>query len=81
MYLEYPTQALKAKGNFETQCIKIDDRAYGALNETEGRGEFPTNDSYLGEAHMRLACGNSGRREPNARAAAMPTARPRRIWT
>ncbi|WP_298916781.1 hypothetical protein [uncultured Algimonas sp.] len=59
MYLEYDTDALKAKGEFETQCVKIDDRAYGALNETETRGEYPTNDSYLGEAHMRLACGNS----------------------
>ena len=62
LYVEYDTAALKAKGwggAYETQCIKIDDQGPGAINSWEGRGDYPSNDSYLGEAHMRLACGNS----------------------
>lgn len=62
MYLEYDTAALRAQGypnDFETQCIKIDDRAYGAVNIAEGLSEYPSNDTYLGDSHLRLACGNS----------------------
>jgi hypothetical protein len=62
MYLEFDTAKLKAAGHpngYETQCVKIDDRAYGAVNVTETRSEYPSNDSVLGESHMRLACGNS----------------------
>jgi hypothetical protein len=62
MYLEYDTTTLRGMGypnDFETQCIKIDDRPYGAVNVAEGRSEYPSNDSYLGDSHLRLACGNS----------------------
>jgi len=62
MYLEYDTATLRGMGypnDFETQCIKIDDRPYGAVNVAEGRSEYPSNDTYLGDSHLRLACGNS----------------------
>ncbi|MEL6687681.1 MAG: hypothetical protein AAFP97_08665 [Pseudomonadota bacterium] len=62
MYLEYDTNALGAAGwpnAYETQCVKIDDRAYGALNTKETRSEYPDNEDYLKDAHLRLACGNS----------------------
>ena len=62
MYLEYDTAALRTQGypnDFETQCIKIDDRAYDTVNAAEGLSEYPSNDTYLGDSHLRLACGNS----------------------
>ncbi|MGB6318391.1 MAG: hypothetical protein WBG08_07110, partial [Litorimonas sp.] len=62
MYLEFDEAKLRASGYpnaYETQCVKIDDRAYGAVNVTETASEYPYRDNVLGEALLRLACGNS----------------------
>ncbi|MEL6687682.1 MAG: hypothetical protein AAFP97_08670 [Pseudomonadota bacterium] len=59
LYLEYDKQALAAKGDFKTQCVKVNDAGYGAVNDRESADDYPADDSYLRPGHLKLACGHS----------------------
>lgn len=58
LYFEVDDKVYQEYRNAQMQCIRSDNMAAGAVNETESRGEYPSNVTYLSSKDVLLHCGN-----------------------